>query len=149
MGNRFCTLTEPGEPSWQTTRSRPRTTMKNKYWQFMLGWPALYLSILAATLICAVNGHTWCFTKGRAWMQASLDKPFRDRVVEGGQVNAWTALVSFRPPFSTVFPLNPCPRNSLSIRLSYTRGSIHSLGQSKALWYGGHPPTTTPSALLW
>jgi len=30
-------------------------------------------------------GHTWMYTKGRAWMQASLDKPFRERVLAAGQ----------------------------------------------------------------
>ena len=41
--------------------------------------------VLAAYSVPAAQGHTWMFTKGRAWMQASLDKPFRQRILEGGQ----------------------------------------------------------------
>lgn len=38
-----------------------------------------------STLVLATHAHTWMFSKGRAWMQASLDKPFRERVTAGGQ----------------------------------------------------------------
>ena len=46
----------------------------------------IFLTIVAAFFVHLTNGHTWVFTKGRATMQASLDKPFRDRITEGGQV---------------------------------------------------------------
>eukprot|EP00039_Didymoeca_costata_P029030 m.22963 g.22963 ORF g.22963 m.22963 type:complete len:1851 (-) comp7454_c0_seq1:181-5733(-) len=41
--------------------------------------------ILALLQQQLVHSHTWMFSKGRAWMQASLDKPFRERVLAAGQ----------------------------------------------------------------
>ena len=43
---------------------------------------ALVAAALAPT---PAQGHTWLFTQGRATMQASLDKPFRLRVMDAGQ----------------------------------------------------------------
>jgi hypothetical protein len=45
----------------------------------------LLLGCLIAACVRISHGHTWMFSKGRAWMQASLDKPFRARVMAAGQ----------------------------------------------------------------
>ena len=46
--------------------------------------PLLLLGIIF-TVVPVSHAHTWMFSKGRAWMQASLDKPFRERILTGGQ----------------------------------------------------------------
>jgi hypothetical protein len=40
---------------------------------------------LLAQCVLDAHAHTWMFSKGRAWMQASLEKPFRARVMAAGQ----------------------------------------------------------------
>jgi hypothetical protein len=41
--------------------------------------------VLWLLLICNVAGHTWLFTRGRATVESSLDKPFRARKSEAGE----------------------------------------------------------------
>eukprot|EP00040_Diaphanoeca_grandis_P019407 m.102462 g.102462 ORF g.102462 m.102462 type:complete len:1975 (-) comp27410_c1_seq4:129-6053(-) len=40
---------------------------------------------LVATSVKVANAHTWMFSKGRAWMQASTSKPFREHITTAGQ----------------------------------------------------------------
>ena len=51
----------------------------------MAGYARLQRACLLLCSLAVSNGHTWMFSKGRAWMQASLDAPFRARVTEAGQ----------------------------------------------------------------
>ena len=45
------------------------------------------LALVASALVPAAHSHTWLFTRGRATMQASLDRPFRARITQAGQVS--------------------------------------------------------------
>ena len=54
-------------------------------WVAMAGYARLQRACLLLCSLAVSNGHTWMFSKGRAWMQASLDAPFRARVTEAGQ----------------------------------------------------------------
>ena len=59
----------------------------------------------------ATESHTWMFSKGRAWMQASTDKPFRARVTEAG---AGTH-VQFGPGQATVLRWAASHNNTFSL----------------------------------
>ena len=46
----------------------------------------LKITLALAAMASVGHAHTWLFTRGRATMQASLTKPFRQRMSEAGQV---------------------------------------------------------------
>ena len=46
----------------------------------------MLVALTALALIPGGCAHTWLFTRGRATMQASLDRPFRTRTTQAGQV---------------------------------------------------------------
>lgn len=54
-------------------------------WQRLPSMQGCCMAMLVG-LVGNSEAHTWLFTRGRATMQASLDKPYRDRVMEAGQV---------------------------------------------------------------
>jgi len=98
------------------------------------GCHAALRALLVASVVSLSSGHTWLFTRGRAAMEASLDKPFRARKLQGGLVS---------PNAGGTGPGRPC---GSALHACCALASTNLVPRVRSLWHR-RLPVPVPSAL--